>query len=120
NVPAGGGPVCMRFAEQPSLAVVDVIDTGAGVPLDARDHIFDRFYRIGGSEAFGTGLGLSLAKGGVEAVGGRLTLEQSSPEGSTFRITVPKRPGSGARDTESDVERGHAPSPESQVPVPDK
>jgi K+-sensing histidine kinase KdpD len=36
---------------------------------------------------------LSLAKGGVEAIGGRLTLEQSSPEGSTFRIAVPKQPG---------------------------
>jgi signal transduction histidine kinase len=90
--------VRLRLTETPSLAVVDVIDSGPGVPPEARDHIFDRFYRIDGNEAVGTGLGLSLARGGVEAIGGRLTLEQSGPGGSTFRITIPKSPASGARD----------------------
>ena len=85
--------------------MVDVIDTGPGVPSEARDHIFDRFYRTDGNEAVGTGLGLSLAKGGVEAMGGRLTSEQSGPQGSTFRITVPKNPGSGIRDPGSEVQR---------------
>jgi len=84
------GRVRLRLSETTSLAVVDVIDSGPGVPLHARDHIFDRFYRIDGSEAVGTGLGLSLARGGVEGIGGRLTLEQTGPEGSTFRITIPK------------------------------
>jgi signal transduction histidine kinase len=92
------GCVRLRLTETPSLAVVDVIDSGPGVPPEARDHIFDRFYRIDGNEAVGTGLGLSLARGGVEAIGGRLTLEQSGPGGSTFRITIPKSPASGARD----------------------
>ena len=92
------GRVRLRLTETPSLAVVDVIDSGPGVPPEARDHIFDRFYRIDGNEAVGTGLGLSLARGGVEAIGGRLTLEQSGPGGSTFRITIPKSPASGTRD----------------------
>jgi len=92
------GSVRLRLSETPSLAVVDVIDSGPGVPPHARDHIFDRFYRIDGNEAVGTGLGLSLARGGVEAIGGRLTLEQSGPDGSTFRISVPKSPGSVTRD----------------------
>ena len=61
-----------------------------GRPDHAREHIFDRFYRIDGSEVVGTGLGLSLARGGVEAIGGRLTLEQTGPEGSTFRIAIPR------------------------------
>ena len=87
------GSVRIRLTETPSLAVVDVIDSGPGVPVDAREHIFDRFYRIDGNEAVGTGLGLSLAKGGVEAMGGRLTLEQSGPQGSIFRIAVPKSAG---------------------------
>jgi heavy metal sensor kinase len=91
-----GGRVTLRLSETPSAAIMDVADTGPGVPLDARDHIFDRFYRIDGSEAVGTGLGLSLARRGVEAIGGRLTLEESGAEGSTFRITVPKNPGSAA------------------------
>jgi len=84
------GRVRLRLSETSSLAVVDVIDSGPGVPPHAREHIFDRFYRIDGSEVVGTGLGLSLARGGVEAIGGRLTLEQTGPEGSTFRITIPR------------------------------
>ena len=84
------GRVRLRLSETTSLAILDVIDSGPGVPPHARDHIFDRFYRIDGSEVVGTGLGLSLARGGVEAIGGRLTLEQTGPEGSTFRITIPK------------------------------
>jgi heavy metal sensor kinase len=87
------GRVRLRLSETPSLAVVDVIDTGPGVPTEARDHIFDRFYRSDGTDAVGTGLGLSLARGGVEALGGKLALEQSGPGGSTFRVTVPKSPG---------------------------
>jgi signal transduction histidine kinase len=97
------GRVSLRLSETPSLAVVDVIDTGPGVPPEARDHIFDRFYRIDGSEAVGTGLGLSLARRGVEAIGGRLTLEKSTCEGSTFRITVPKTPGSRFLTNSSDT-----------------
>ena len=93
------GRVRLRLSETPSLAVIDVIDTGPGVPIEARAHIFDRFYRSGEGEAVGTGLGLSLARGGVEAIGGRLTLERSGPDGSTFRITIPKQPGVAIRDT---------------------
>jgi heavy metal sensor kinase len=84
------GRVRLRLSETSSLAVVDVIDSGPGVPAHARDHIFDRFYRTDGNEAVGTGLGLSLARGSVEAIGGRLTLEQTGPEGSTFRIAIPR------------------------------
>lgn len=85
------GRVRLRLSETSSLAVVDVIDSGPGVPAHARDHIFDRFYRTDGNDAVGTGLGLSLARGSVEAIGGRLTLEQTGPEGSTFRIAIPRQ-----------------------------
>jgi signal transduction histidine kinase len=78
-----------------------VIDTGPGVPADARDRIFDRFYRSDGSKASGAGLGLSLARGAIEAIGGRLTLERSGSGGSTFRITLAKHPGSPLRDSGS-------------------
>ena len=46
-----------------------VAGTGPGIPDDARERIFDRFYRADMSE-LGRGLGLSIAKGGVEACGG--------------------------------------------------
>jgi heavy metal sensor kinase len=105
------GRVRVRLSETPSLAIIDVIDTGGGVPADARDRIFDRFYRSEGNQVAGTGLGLSLAKGGVEAIGGRLTLEQSGPHGSTFRIAVPKPPASGNRDRGADVPAVRSPQP---------
>ncbi len=86
-----GGDVRIRISETPAAAIFDVIDTGPGVPLDARPRIFDRFYRADeGHAARGAGLGLSIAKGAVEANGGRLTLEASSAAGSTFRITMPR------------------------------
>jgi heavy metal sensor kinase len=85
-----GGSVRIRIARTPTEAVLDVIDSGPGVPEDARMRIFDRFYRGDGLDAGGTGLGLSIARGAVEANGGRLTLEHSGPDGSTFRIAVPR------------------------------
>jgi len=86
-----GGEVRIRIAETPSSAVFDVIDSGPGVPAAAQQHIFDRFYRADeGDGVRGAGLGLSIAKGAVEANGGRLTLERSGPAGSTFRITMPR------------------------------
>jgi heavy metal sensor kinase len=86
-----GGSVRIRISETPSSAIFDVIDSGPGVPADARSRIFDRFFRADeGDGVRGAGLGLSIAKGAVEANGGRLTLEQSGPGGSTFRITMPR------------------------------
>ena len=84
-----GGRILIRLAEEGGHAIIDVSDTGPGIPSDARDRIFDRFYRAT-TNATGTGLGLSLARGAVEANGGRLTLEATGATGSTFRITLPR------------------------------
>jgi heavy metal sensor kinase len=85
-----GGSIRIRVAEAVDHVVIDVIDSGPGVDAAARDHIFDRFYRAADSGTPGAGLGLSIAKGAVEAAGGRLTLAASGPGGSTFRITLPR------------------------------
>ena len=86
-----GGDVRIHISETASSAIFDVIDSGPGIPADARGRIFDRFYRADeGDGVRGAGLGLSIAKGAVEANGGRLTLETSGPSGSTFRITMPR------------------------------
>jgi heavy metal sensor kinase len=84
-----GGRIRIRVAEEDGKAIVEVTDSGPGIPADARERIFDRFFRATTS-ATGAGLGLSLARGAVEASGGRLTLEASGPSGSTFRITLPR------------------------------
>jgi heavy metal sensor kinase len=86
-----GGTIRIRLLPQGRCGVIDVIDSGIGVDPAHRAHIFDRFYRVsdGSAHAPGSGLGLSLAKSAVEVSGGRLTLEDSGPTGSTFRIAVP-------------------------------
>ena len=85
-----GGRIRLQVAEAPDHALIDVIDSGPGIESGARDHIFDRFYRAADSGTTGAGLGLSIAKGAIEAAGGRLSLESSGPGGSTFRIALPK------------------------------
>ena len=90
-----GGRIRIRVAETPGEATLDVIDSGGGIDAAARDRIFDRFYRAASvaDGAAGAGLGLSIAKGAVEANGGRLTLAASGAEGSTFRIALPRAAG---------------------------
>lgn len=71
-----------------ALEVV-VADTGPGIPADALEHLFDKFYRVPGTFAGGTGLGLSICRGLVEVHGGTLTVD-SRPEGGTrFTMRLP-------------------------------
>ena len=87
-----GGAVHIRVAELNGSAVVDVTDTGPGIPDEVKPRIFDRFYRGDAAAEAGTGLGLSIAKGAVEANGGHLVLHESGPAGTRFRITLPRPP----------------------------
>jgi signal transduction histidine kinase len=99
-----GGQIRIRLSEAPLETFVDVVDSGPGVPPEARERIFDRFYRSDGLDAGGTGLGLSLARGAVEALGGHVTLEDTGARGSTFRITLPKKVRSSKLEVQSKVE----------------
>ena len=84
------GHVRIRIDQTAEDAVVEVIDSGPGISHDARDRIFDRFYRANDANGSGTGLGLSLAKGAVEALGGQLTLAATGATGTAFRISIPR------------------------------
>ena len=89
-----GGRIAVRVSTTVGgMAVLDVSDTGPGIPADLRPRVFDRFYRADRSRSRenggGTGLGLSIARWAVEVNGGRLTLESSDGTGATFRITLP-------------------------------
>jgi len=68
-----------------------VSDQGPGIPSTEQAEIFDKFYRIAGSGrlAGGTGMGLAIVKGLVEAHGGRIELTSSSDKGSTFTVVLP-------------------------------
>jgi heavy metal sensor kinase len=89
-----GGRIVVRVSSGPNgVALLDVSDTGPGIPAEMRPRVFDRFYRADRSRSRenggGTGLGLSIARWAVEVNGGQLTLESSEKQGSTFRITLP-------------------------------
>jgi heavy metal sensor kinase len=87
-----GGRITIRVLESHGAAILEVSDTGPGIPENMRRRIFDRFYRIdasGSRDERGTGLGLSIAKAAVESNGGQLTLEPTDGTGCTFRISVP-------------------------------
>jgi heavy metal sensor kinase len=80
-------------------AVVEVGDDGPGIPLEHREKIFERFYRIEkarSSETGGAGLGLAIARWAVEINGGRIELESEEGRGSIFRVVLPERKGGGA------------------------
>jgi heavy metal sensor kinase len=87
-----GGNIEIRGVQSADATIIDVTDTGPGIPTELRSRVFDRFYRVDEArsrENGGTGLGLAIAKWAVEVNGGRLTLEPSNDAGSCFRITLP-------------------------------
>ena len=66
-----------------------VRDTGPGIAPDALPHIFDRFWQGAKARRAGAGLGLSIAKGVVEAHGGSIDVASVLGQGTTFRFTIP-------------------------------
>jgi two-component system sensor histidine kinase KdpD len=71
-----------------------VSDRGMGIPRSEQAKVFDKFYRVAGSagRTGGTGMGLAIVKGVVEAHGGRVAVESRSGEGSTFTVILPAEP----------------------------
>jgi PAS domain S-box-containing protein len=66
-----------------------VADTGPGIPADERDHVFDRYFQARRRNREGIGLGLSIAKGIVDAHGGRIWVESEEGKGCTFFVAMP-------------------------------
>jgi len=86
---------------EPSVGgiVVTVEDEGAGIPEDAWDRVFERFYQVDSSHTRrqgGTGLGLYICRKMSEAIGARIWLARSDRDGSEFCVFVPERHGGDA------------------------
>ncbi|MBK4736781.1 ATP-binding protein [Noviherbaspirillum pedocola] len=69
-----GGKVDVRFYRDADMAVLEVEDTGPGIPEDQISRVFDPFYRIAGSGQVGSGLGLAIVRSAADRLGGRVSL----------------------------------------------
>jgi two-component system sensor histidine kinase KdpD len=93
---AGSGRVRVNMDEIDERLRIAVSDDGPGIPPEDHERVFERFQR-GRTGAPGSGLGLYLARGLVEAMGGTVSLESAPDRGSTFTLELPladdARPG---------------------------
>ncbi|HEU5102553.1 MAG TPA: HAMP domain-containing sensor histidine kinase [Roseiflexaceae bacterium] len=98
-----GGTVTLAAALNDGLAVVSISDQGPGIPQGERDRVFATFYRGISTRALsatpGAGLGLSIARRDIEALGGRIWLEDSGPSGSTICVALRAAPAIRAPET---------------------
>jgi len=87
------GTITIRVQERAGDLLVEVMDTGIGIPSEDMPQLFEDFFRASNVEAKGTGLGLSITKRIVEAHGGKIWVESPCPESNTgckFSFTIPK------------------------------
>lgn len=92
--PSAGGGVWWH-ANQPTEVIIQVSDTGVGIPADHLPHIFERFYRVDKARSRrqgGAGLGLALVRSIVEAHGGWIGVKSTVSQGTTFTIRLPLSP----------------------------
>jgi PAS domain S-box-containing protein len=86
------GRVALRASSRRGQALLEVADSGIGIPAAEQGRLFERFYRTSAAEAAaipGTGLGLAISKMIVEAHGGRMEVESEAGAGATFRVRLP-------------------------------
>ena len=83
------GQVTLDLEQCGPEVIFGVHDTGAGIPGAALPHIFDRFWQASRAESQGSGLGLTIAKGIIEAHGGQIWVESTVGHGSRFFFSLP-------------------------------
>ena len=90
---ASGGGIWVNVRGDDDRVLINVTDTGIGISPDDLKHVFQKFYRADNSQTRtvgGNGLGLYLVKQRVEAMGGKVWVESSFGEGSTFYLSFPR------------------------------
>jgi len=88
-----GGKVTVNLKQTHSSVMVQVEDTGIGIPAEAQAHIFDRFYRVDAARSRhtgGAGLGLSIARAIALVHGGSIQVQSQLGQGSSFMVTLPR------------------------------
>ncbi|HOC73181.1 MAG TPA: ATP-binding protein, partial [Candidatus Hydrogenedentes bacterium] len=110
-----GGEVAVLAELRHGTVSISVTDTGIGIPAEALDKVFDRFYQVDSSSTRkyeGTGIGLAISQDIVRLHGGRITVTSRLGEGATFHFTLPV-----VRPEEPDGGAGAAFSPETRLLV---
>jgi signal transduction histidine kinase len=98
--------VDVRASSSRENAILEVRDTGMGIPANEQEHVFERFFRTSRAteQAIqGTGLGLAISNAIVHAHGGRITLASNEGEGATFRVTIPIRAVQPAEPAQEEI-----------------
>ena len=88
HTPPGARIQISALAEEKEIALV-IADTGPGIPPEALPHLFEKFYRAPGAAAGGSGLGLSIVKGFMDAHGGRVSAQNRPGGGAEFTLRLP-------------------------------
>src|SRR5439155_18442987 len=109
------GRIVIKCRTESDVVLLMVEDQGPGIPSEARDRIFDRFYHVDESKTRhvgGTGLGLYICRKLAEAIGGHLTLDDEYADGCRFVLRIPRRSVKEAPVPHADIAvKGHgAPS----------
>lgn len=87
-----GGTITVRAYQRRNTIVVEVQDTGVGIPPEEQSRLFERFYKSDKARrSEGTGLGLAIAKNIVLSHGGQISVESTPGEGATFTFSLPLR-----------------------------
>jgi signal transduction histidine kinase len=84
-----GGEIVVSVREEGNTIVVCVSDHGRGIPREHLSKVFDRYWQGEDAKHAGMGLGLSIAKGIVEAHGGKIWVDSELGKGSAFSFTLP-------------------------------
>lgn len=90
NIP--GGKLTIQLSRSEDCGILQVTDTGTGIPEDALEHIFERFYRVDKARSRasgGSGLGLSIVRNMVQRNQGEIRVESAFGLGSTFTVEFP-------------------------------
>jgi signal transduction histidine kinase len=86
-----GDQVTVTVQEDEEEVTIGVVDTGPGIPPEAQERLFRKFYRVPGAEgvAEGSGLGLAISRQIVESHGGRIWVESEVGEGTAVYFALP-------------------------------
>jgi signal transduction histidine kinase len=111
---AGRNRICVRAHLRGSRVVIEVSDTGAGIPRELQERIFEPFFTTK-PVGVGTGLGLAICHSIVSQMGGELTVESEPGRGSLFRVALPLGDGVGeAAAVPAHFQSGKAGSPQAR------